>query len=69
VSVYWKPTHPLIMSAPGGEDLEDRIDMVETWEWQAGQWYFVDNERRGEFFKEHPELLKKEKPAEPAEGK
>jgi hypothetical protein len=56
---YWKPSHPMVIQARGGEDIEDFLEMVETWEWAEGAWYFLKNDRRSDFYGEHPDLLKR----------
>ena len=60
-AAHWWTTHPLVVeSLPDNGSFEDRLDIVETWEWTGGQWFFVDNERRGEFYARFPDLLKKD---------
>ncbi|MFT7484302.1 MAG: ABC-type glycerol-3-phosphate transport system substrate-binding protein [Candidatus Paceibacteria bacterium] len=62
LSVLWEPHHPILQTvANAPDDMTDELHMVETWRWDAGEWYFVKNERAPDFHKEHPGL----KPVQP----
>lgn len=56
VTVVWIPHHSVLGGGwPDGE-LSEQLEMVETWQWVDGVWYWSAVERPGEFFGKHPEL-------------
>lgn len=69
LAVLWEPHHPIIQTVRDKpEDMTQELHMVETWRWVEGDWYFVMNQRQGEFHEAHPEIREKQK-AEAAEKK
>lgn len=60
VNVKWTPLHSMIdLVKDKPEDLSQRIEMVETWDWAEGDWgMHWPPERVSDFYASHPELLK-----------
>jgi hypothetical protein len=60
VNVKWTPLHSMIeMVDERPEDLSQRIEMVETWEWAEGDWGMRwPPERVADFYSSHPDLRK-----------
>lgn len=67
VTTLWTPKHPALANVdnvPEGWDPTERIEWIETWEFADGDWHMHwPQQYPGDFFQEHPELLKKSKPA------
>jgi hypothetical protein len=62
ISTLWTPQHPNMahVKLEPGESLTQEVVMIETWRWVDGDWSFqYPPKRDDEFFKDHPELLKK----------
>lgn len=60
VNVKWTPLHSMLeMVDDRPDDLSQRIEMVETWEWAEGDWGMQwPPERVSDFYSSHPDLLK-----------
>lgn len=61
VLVEWTPTHEELKSAANAAQgsLTQDIDMIETWTWENGDWYFVNGDRARDFIQEHPSLFRR----------
>ncbi|MBL8858285.1 MAG: hypothetical protein JNL28_07280 [Planctomycetes bacterium] len=62
----WTPIAPQVqrVKLEPGQSLTQDIEMIETWRWVDGDWYFVRPQRDTDFYAEHPDLLKATPPAE-----
>jgi hypothetical protein len=59
LSVLWTPHHAILGAVDNmPDDLTDQLDMVETWTYVEGEWYFTDVGRQKEFLADHPNLGK-----------
>lgn len=60
-TALWTPTHPKVreVKLEPGQTLSQRIEILETWRFEEGDWGFVKQERVDEFFAARPDLLKK----------
>ena len=61
VSALWTPHHPQLakVKLEPGQSLTEDIDMIETWRFVGGDWYYVRAQNEEDFFQHHPDLLKK----------
>lgn len=61
VLVEWTPTHPELKNAANADQgsLTQDIDMIETWTWENGDWFFVNGARARDFIQEHPSLFRR----------
>jgi len=61
VSALWTPHHPQLakVKLEPGQSLTEDIDMIETWRFVGNDWYYLRAQNEEEFFKHHPDLLKK----------
>ncbi len=59
LSVLWQTHHPQVLAASNiGDDLTQEMQIIETWIWQDGTWYWSSTERQREFLEKHPDLVK-----------
>ena len=67
VTALWTPKHPMLANVdnvPVDWDPTERIEWIETWQFAGGDWHMQwPQQYPGDFFEEHPELLKKNEPA------
>jgi len=54
----WTPRHPLLdkVELEPGQTLTQAIEMIETWSWVDGDWFFVRADQPAEFFNDRPDL-------------
>ena len=59
-TVLWTPHTPELqrVKLEPGQTVTQEVPMIETWKWDSGDWYIVEQKGTDEFFKKHPELLK-----------
>jgi hypothetical protein len=65
VGAAWTPHHPEIakVKLEPGQSLTQDIEMIETWHFVDGDWWFVRAQDEEEFFHAHADLLKTPGPA------
>jgi len=61
VLVEWTPTHAELRNAANADEggFTQDIDMIESWVWEDGEWFFVKGERARDFIHEHPSLFRR----------
>jgi hypothetical protein len=61
ITALWTPHHPALakVKLEPGQTLTTEIEMIETWRFVGGDWYYLKAQKPDEFFERHPELLKK----------
>jgi len=71
VSALWTPHHPQLakVKLEPGQSLTEEIDMIETWRFVGGDWYYLRAQNEEEFFQQHADLLKKSGDAQAGAGK
>lgn len=58
-SVVWTPHHAILnMVDIGPENYTQTLDMIETWQWVEGEWYWIRVDRQNEFLAAHPQFKK-----------
>ena len=64
----WTPQHPDMarVKLEPGQTLTQDIELVETWRWIGGDWYYQRPDRPEEFYEKHPDLRAAKTP--PAAG-
>jgi hypothetical protein len=67
VLVEWTPTHAELKTAANAaaDGFTQDIDMIETWVWEQGDWYFVNGDRARDFIQAHPKMFRRDEPAAP----
>lgn len=62
VMVEWTPTHAELKNAANAGDGQytDELDMVETWVWEGGEWFWENTSRTYEFVAAHPSLFRRD---------
>jgi hypothetical protein len=70
-SALWTPHHPALakVKLEPGQTFTESIDMIETWRFVGGDWYYVTAHNEEVFFEHHPEMLKKDASAPATETK
>jgi hypothetical protein len=71
VSALWTPHHPQLakVKLEPGQTLTEDIDMIETWRFVGGDWYYVRAQNEEDFFQHHANLLKKSADAKADDAK
>ena len=60
VTTLWSTLHPIVLGAnnlDSPESLRHELAVVETWQHSNGEWYWIKEERQGEFFEANPDFL------------
>jgi len=59
VASMWTPTHPALHKVDLGQDsMTQRLEVVETWRWMEGDWYYLSAESAQEFFLANPGMTR-----------
>jgi hypothetical protein len=60
-SSMWTPHHPDLarVKLEPGQSLTEQVDVIESWHFVDGDWWYVRAQNEEEFFHAHPELLRK----------
>jgi len=58
-SVVWTPHHPILNTVDiGPESYTQTLNMIESWQWVDGEWYWIHVARQNEFLAAHPQFKK-----------
>lgn len=71
VSALWTPHHPALdkVKLEPGQTLTEDLDMIESWRFVGGDWFYLRAQNEEEFYEQHPDLLKKAPEAAASEKK